>query len=134
MNDFNQKIIDEFRANDGVVGGPFTGAPMVLLTTTGAKSGLERTTPLVCLEDGETIYIFGSKAGADTHPAWYHNLLASPTATLERGTERFAVTASELSGPERDAIYARQAERMPQFAEYAAGTSRTIPVVALHRA
>ncbi len=134
MNDFNQRIIEEFRANAGVVGGPFTGAPMLLLTTTGAKTGIERTMPLVCLEDGETIYIIASKAGAHTHPAWYHNLKANPGVTVEQGTERYEAVATEITGEERDAIYARQAGLMPQFAEYQAGTSRVIPVIALRRA
>lgn len=134
MSDFNQRIIEEFRANAGVVGGPFTGAPMLLLTTIGAKSGIARTMPLVYLEEGETIYIIASKAGAHTHPAWFHNLKANPGVTVEQGTDRYEAVATEVTGDERDAIYARQAERMPQFAEYQAGTSRTIPVVALRRA
>lgn len=134
MHDFNRKIIEEFRANAGVVGGPFTGAPMMLLTTTGAKTGTERTMPLVCLDDGDVLYIFGSKRGADTHPAWYHNLKANPRVTVERGTERYDAIATELTGDERDAVYARQVALIPQFGEYQAGTSRTIPVVALRRA
>lgn len=135
MSDFNARIIEEFRANEGVVGGPFAGAPMVLLTTTGARSGEPRVSPLVCStgEDG-TLYVFGSKAGATTHPAWFHNLKADPRVTVEFGSERFDAVADEITGEERDAIFARQAVRMPQFAEYeqkAAG--RTIPVVALRR-
>ena len=132
MNDFNRQVIEEFRSNEGRVGGPFEGAPMVLLTTTGAKSGAERTTPLVCLPgDGETVYVFASKAGAPTDPAWYHNLVAHPDVTVERGTERYAATATPVTGAERDAIYARQAALRPNFAEYQEKTTRTIPVVAL---
>ena len=135
MNDFNRQVIDEFRGNEGKVGGPFEGAPVVLLTTTGAKSGAQRTTPLVCLEgEGETIYVFASKAGAPTNPAWYHNVIAHPEVTVERGTERYAATATPLNGAERDEIYARQAELRPQFGEYQEKTTRIIPVVALNRA
>jgi deazaflavin-dependent oxidoreductase (nitroreductase family) len=135
FNDFNQQIIAEFRANDGVVGGPFAGAPLVLLTTTGAKSGIERTQPLVCREgDGGTIYVFASKAGADTHPAWFHNLVAHPRVTVERGSERYAAIATPVEGAERDAIFAANAAERPQFAEYEAKTTRVIPVVALNRA
>ncbi len=135
MNDFNAQIIDEFRANEGRVGGPFEGAPMVLLTTTGAKSGVRRTTPLVCLEgEGGTVYVFASKAGAPTNPAWYHNLVAHPDVTVEHGTERYAATAVPLSGAERDDVFARQAALRPNFADYQEKTERTIPVVALQRA
>ena len=135
FHDFNQQIIAEFRSNAGVVGGPFAGAPMVLLTTTGAKSGVERTQPLVCREgDDGTVYVFASKAGADTHPAWFHNLLAHPQVTVERGSERYAAIATPVEGDERDRIYAANAAERPQFAEYEAKTSRVIPVVALQRA
>jgi len=135
VNDFNAKIIDEFRANAGKVGGPFEGAPMVLLTTVGAKSGAQRTTPLVYLPDGDRVVIFASKAGAPTHPAWYHNLVANPGVTVEIGDERYAATAKEVTGPERDRLYAEQASRMPGFAEYEVKAGeRVIPVVALERA
>ncbi len=130
-NDFNQGIIAEFRANAGKVGGGFAGAPMVLLTTTGAKSGKRNTTPLVCLEDGGRIVVFASKGGAPTNPAWYHNLRAHPTVTVEFGAETFEAQAEEVLGDERDALYRRQAERFPGFAEYEAKTTRRIPVVAL---
>ena len=130
-NDFNQGIIAEFRANAGKVGGGFAGAPMVLLTTTGAKSGKRNTTPLVCLEDGGRIVVFASKGGAPTNPAWYHNLRAHPTVTVEFGAETFEAQAEEVVGDERDALYRRQAERFPGFAEYEAKTTRRIPVVAL---
>jgi deazaflavin-dependent oxidoreductase (nitroreductase family) len=133
-NAFNRQIIEEFRANDGVVGGMFEGAPMVLLTATGAKSGEERVSPLVCLPaDDDTVYVFASKGGAPTNPAWYHNVLAHPRVTVERGTERYPATATEITGPERDAIYARQAKLRPNFADYERQTTRKIPVVALRR-
>jgi len=131
--DFNRAIIAEFRSNGGRVGGPFEGAPLLLLTSTGAKSGQARTTPVVYLPDGERMLIFASKAGAPTHPAWYHNLLAHPEASVELGTETIAVTASEVSGEQRDQLFARQAAVMPQFNEYAQMTDRLIPVIALQR-
>ena len=129
--DWNSKIIAEFRANEGRVGGPFEGAPMVLLTTTGAKSGKRRTSPMMYLrEDGRT-YVFASKAGADTNPDWYHNLVANPEVTAEIGTQTHQATATPVTGPERDRIYAEQAKRYPGFAEYERKTSRVIPVVEL---
>ncbi len=135
MNDFNRQIIEEFRSNAGKVGGPFEGAPMVLLTTTGARSGVQRTTPLVCLEGDEgTVFVFASKGGAPTNPAWYHNIVTHPQVTVERGTERYAATATPLGGAERDEIFARQAALRPNFAAYQEKTTRTIPVVALHPA
>ncbi len=133
MADFNQGIIDEFRANKGVVGGPFTGAPMVLLTTTGAKTGQKRVNPLASLPAGDVLYVFASKAGAPTNPAWYHNLLAHPEVEVEFGEERFRARATPLSGEERDRIYAEQAKRMPGFGEYQEKTDRVIPVIELRR-
>jgi deazaflavin-dependent oxidoreductase (nitroreductase family) len=134
MNDFNQAIIAEFRANDGVVGGGFQGAPIVLVTTIGAKSGLERVAPLVCLPgDDGTLVIFASKGGAPTHPDWYRNLVANPNVTVEFGAEKYEATAVEVTGAERDSLYAEQSRRMPQFSEYQAKTDRVIPVVALRR-
>ena len=132
-SDFNRAIIAEFRSNGGRVGGPFEGAPLLLLTSTGAKSGEPRTTPVVYLADGERMVIFASKAGAPTNPAWYHNLIAHPAASVEVGTETVAVDASEVTGEERDRLFARQAAAMPQFNEYAQMTDRLIPVVALQR-
>ena len=134
MNDFNQQIIDEFRANEGRVGGQFAGAPMVLLTTTGAKSGQQRTYPLVYTDDGDRWLIFGSAGGSDRHPAWYHNVVAHPEVTIEIGTETVHAIAVPLEGAERDEAFARQAEAMPGFAEYQRQTDRVIPVVALTRA
>jgi deazaflavin-dependent oxidoreductase (nitroreductase family) len=133
FNDFNQRIIAEFRANGGEVGGPFAGAPMLLLTTTGAKSGQRRTTPLVYLPDGDRFIVIASKGGAPAHPAWYHNLAAHPETTIEVGTESIPVTALVVTGEERDKLYARQAELRPAFAEYQTKTTRRIPVVALQR-
>lgn len=132
-NDFNQSIIEEFRANGGKVGGPFAGAPMLLLTTTGAKSGQPRTTPVVYLPDGDRQVVFASKAGAPTNPDWYHNLVAHPHVSVEVGSERFDADATVLTGEERDRLFAQQAERMPGFREYQDKTSRVIPVVALER-
>jgi deazaflavin-dependent oxidoreductase (nitroreductase family) len=131
MNDFNTKIVDEFRANHGQVGGPFTGAPMLVLTTTGAKSGEARVNPLVYLADGDRLVIFASKAGAPTNPDWYHNLRAHPRVTVERGDETFAADAIVVEGEERDRLYAQQASVMPGFAEYQEKTARVIPVVVL---
>jgi len=131
MNDFNRAVIEEFRANDGKVGGPFEGAPVLLLTSTGAKSGKHRTTPVMYLPDGERMVIFASLAGAPNNPAWYHNLLANPSASVEVGPETVEVDAVETSGEERERLFRRQAELYPQFAEYEQKTTRQIPVIAL---
>ena len=132
-NPFNDKIIAEFRNNNGVVGAPFAGMPMVLLTSTGAKSGQPHTTPLVPYIDGERVYVIASMGGAPKHPAWYHNVAANPNVTVERGTDKYAATARILEGPERDDIYARQAALLPAFADYQQKTTRTIPVIELIR-
>jgi deazaflavin-dependent oxidoreductase (nitroreductase family) len=131
--DWNRAIIAEFRANGGKVGGPFEGAPLLLLTTTGAKTGRRLTTPVMYNTDGERLLIFASKAGAPTHPAWYHNLVANPRVTVEVGTETFEAAATVLHGEERDRLFARHAAQYPGFAEYQAKTTRTIPVIALER-
>jgi len=133
MNEWNKKIIAEFRANGGKVGGQFEGAPLLLLTTTGAKSGRELTTPVMYLADGDRKLIFASKAGAPTNPAWYHNLIANPTVTVEVGNESFQAKAVPVTGEERDRLYAKQATLYPGFAEYQEKTTRVIPVVALER-
>jgi deazaflavin-dependent oxidoreductase (nitroreductase family) len=130
---WNQKIIDEFRANGGEVGGQFAGAPLLLLTTTGAKSGQKHTTPVMYLADGDELAVFASKAGAPTDPDWYRNLLAHPRATVEVGPETFEVDAETAGREERDRLYAIQAERYPGFAEYQEKTTRVIPVVLLRR-
>jgi deazaflavin-dependent oxidoreductase (nitroreductase family) len=131
--DFNTRVIREFRENDGKVGGPFEGAPMLLLHSTGAKSGRERVNPMMYLADGERVAVFASKGGAPSNPDWYYNLLAHPDAEIEIGAERYRVHATALTGAERDEIYARQAGRYPQFADYQTKTSRIIPVIALER-
>ena len=130
--DFNAQIIEEFHANDGVVGGPFEGSPLLLLHHTGAKSGDSYVNPLVYRRDGDRYAIFASKAGAPTNPDWYHNLKANPEVSIEVGTETLSVVASEAEGEERDRLYAAQASERSQFAEYekTAG-ARTIPVILL---
>lgn len=133
QTDFNLKIIEEFRANGGETSGPFKGRPLLLLTTTGAKSGESRTTPLVYTRDGDRVVIIASMGGAPKHPAWYLNLRANPDATIEIGAEKFAARASIAEGAERDRLYAAQAEMMPAFAEYQQKTTRQIPVVVLTR-
>jgi deazaflavin-dependent oxidoreductase (nitroreductase family) len=132
-NDWNNSIISEFRANEGRVGGPFKDAPMLLLHHTGAKSGKTRVNPLMYLADGDRLLIFASKGGAPSNPDWFRNLLANPAASVEVGTDKFAVEAEELTGEERDRLFAKQAGLYPQFGQYQANTSRTIPVVALKR-
>lgn len=137
-NDWNANIIAEFRANEGRVGGQFEGAPLVLLHHRGRRSGRELVNPTMYLPDAtdpDRIYVFATKGGAPTHPAWYLNLVAADTARVERGTETYAVSVSEVTGEERDRIYTEQARRYPGFAAYADRTAgvRTIPVVALTR-
>jgi deazaflavin-dependent oxidoreductase (nitroreductase family) len=136
-NDYNRPLIEEFRAKDGKVEGQFADAPLMLLTTTGAKSGKRHTTPVVYQADGEAadqrIYVFASKAGAPDNPAWYHNLRANPTVTVELAGETFEARAQEVSGAERDRIWAEQKRVMPGFADYEQKTTRTIPVVLLER-
>lgn len=132
--DWNQKVIDEFRANKGAVGGQFGGMSLLLLTHTGARTGAARTSPLAYLSDGERLLVFASNGGRDDHPAWYHNVIAHPTVTVEVGPEKYQATAVVTSGEERDALFARQAAKNSGFAAYQAGTSRLIPVVALERA
>ena len=134
VNDWNDRIIKEFRENDGKVGGQFEGAPLVLLTTTGAKTGKVRTNPLVSLVDKDRVVIFASKAGSPTNPDWYHNIVANPRVTVEQGTERYEADASIVEGAERERLFSTQKERFPGFADYEAGTDRVIPVVALERA
>jgi deazaflavin-dependent oxidoreductase (nitroreductase family) len=131
MSDFNRKVIDEFRANEGKVGGPFEGAPVLLLTSTGAKSGEQRTTPVVYQQDGERMVIFASKAGAPENPAWFHNLRANPSATVEVGPDTVEVEAVVTDGDERERLFSKQKQLMPQFADYEQKTTRQIPVVAL---
>ena len=134
MSDWNNQVIDEFRANGGKVGGSFEGRPLLLLHTTGARTGLPRVNPLMYQEVGDDIAVFASMAGAPTHPAWYRNLLADPNAEIEVGTETFAVRARVAEAEERERIWGIQKERYPQFAEYEQKTQgRQIPVVLLTR-
>lgn len=133
MEAFNRDLVQEYRANGGTVTGPFAGRPLLLLTTKGARSGEQRTTPLVYSTDGDHFVVIASKGGAPTHPAWYHNLTANPEATVELGTERFQVHAEVAQGEERDRLFEAQAAQMPNFAEYQRKTSRRIPVFTLRR-
>jgi deazaflavin-dependent oxidoreductase (nitroreductase family) len=128
---FNTKVIDEFRANDGRVGGPFEGLSILLLHHTGAKSGERRINPLAYRRDDGRYVIFASKGGSPTHPAWYHNLKAFPETTIEVGTETIDVTAGEASGEERERLFRAQAGDVPQFGEYERRTERVIPVIVL---
>ncbi len=135
MSDWNTKIIEEFRANEGRVGGPFEGAPMILVHHIGARSGTQRVTPLVYFpQDDDRSVIIASKAGAATNPDWYHNLKANPEIDVEVGTERFPVQVAEAAGAERDEIWARAVVAMPGFGEYQEKTDRVIPVLVLSRA
>ncbi|MGH7919626.1 MAG: nitroreductase family deazaflavin-dependent oxidoreductase [Candidatus Dormibacteraceae bacterium] len=133
MANFNEQVVAEFRANDGKVGGPFAGAPLILLASKGARSGAERLNPLMYTKDGEDLVVIASKGGAPESPAWYHNLVAHPEATVELGSEKFSVLARVARGEERDRLFQAQATLFPQFAEYQTKTTRRIPVVVLHR-
>jgi deazaflavin-dependent oxidoreductase (nitroreductase family) len=128
---YNARNIDEFRANGGRLGGNFEGAPVLLLTTIGAKSGEPRTSPMMYLDLDDRVFVFASNAGRDTHPLWYMNLLADPIVTVERGERTYQATAIDIDGDEHDRVYAEQARRFPGFAEYQTNTSRVIPVVEL---
>jgi deazaflavin-dependent oxidoreductase (nitroreductase family) len=130
-NNWNQAIIEEFRANAGKVNGPFTGRTLLLLHTVGAKSGQERINPVAYVTDGDRLVIIASKGGAPTHPAWYYNLLAHPLVTVEVGTEQFQAQAAVASEPERTRLYNKMVEMMPGFAEYQSKTTRVIPVITL---
>jgi deazaflavin-dependent oxidoreductase (nitroreductase family) len=137
-NEWNTKIIAEFRANGGRVGGPFEGAPMILVHHKGRKSGAAQVTPLMYLPDAgdpSTVYVFATAGGAATNPDWYYNLVAAGQTEVEVGTEEYPVSVNEVLGDDHGRIYAEQAKRYPGFAEYAAQTAgvRTIPVVALKR-
>ena len=133
INDFNRQIIEEFRSNDGKVGGPFEGAQLLLLHTTGAKSGKPRVAPLAYRQEGAALAVFGSKAGADDNPDWFHNVLANPQVNVEVGTERFDAVARVADDAERDRIWEAQKTDVPNFAEYEKKTDRVIPVVLLER-
>jgi deazaflavin-dependent oxidoreductase (nitroreductase family) len=129
--DFNARIIEEFRANEGRVGGMFEGATLLLLHHVGARSGQDRVNPLAYNRDGDRYVVFASKAGAPNNPDWYHNLKSNPNVTIEVGTDTIAVAAEEARGEERDRLFGAQVERSPQFAEYEKKTDRVIPVIVL---
>ncbi len=133
MENFNQQLIEEFRSHGGKVSGHFATSDVLLLTTRGAKSGKETTTPVVYTKDGDRLVIVASKGGAPTHPAWYHNLIAHPVVTVEVGTEKFKVRAVPVTGEERTRLYEEHAKRYPSFKDYQARTTRTIPVFLLDR-
>jgi deazaflavin-dependent oxidoreductase (nitroreductase family) len=130
-NDWNRQVIEQFRANGGRVAGQFEGAPLLLLHTTGAKTGQKRVNPVMYLDLHGHRYVFASKAGAPQNPDWYRNLTANPDVEVEAGSENYTATAVPVTGDERDRIYAEQSRRYPGFAEYQEKTSRRIPVVEL---
>ena len=132
-NDWNRQTIEAFRANGGKVGGIWEGRPLLLLTTTGAKSGRRITQALMYLRDEDRLLVFASKGGAPTNPDWYYNLLAQPELTVEVGNETYDAIATPVTGEERDRIYARWAQMYPQYGEYQRNTTRKIPVIALQR-
>ncbi len=132
-NEWNRRIIEEFRENGGKVGGPFEGARMLLLHHKGARTGTERVNPLVYQPVGEGFAVFASKAGAPTNPDWYHNLIANPEATVEIGEDTVRVRARVAEGEERERIWTRQKQDRPNFADYEKKTSRQIPVLILER-
>ncbi|MEV6880104.1 nitroreductase family deazaflavin-dependent oxidoreductase [Amycolatopsis sp. NPDC051128] len=134
MNDFNNQVTEEFRANDGKVGGMFEGKNVLLLTTIGAKSGAERLSPLVYTRDGDRFVVAASMGGAPNNPAWYHNLVANPKVTVEVGTEKFEATATVIADrAERDRLYAGMVAHAEGFADYETKTDRVIPIVVLER-
>jgi deazaflavin-dependent oxidoreductase (nitroreductase family) len=133
FQDFNTQLIEEFRANGGKVGGRFADRPLLLLTTTGAKSGQLRTSPLVYTTDGDAYIIIASKGGAPTHPDWFRNLSAHPVVGVEVGSEQFQAHAEIPTGAEHELLYSQMAAQMPFFAEYQRNTERKIPVVVLRR-
>lgn len=133
VNDWNKKIIEEFRANSGKVGGNFAGRTLLLLHTIGAKSGQERINPVAYTEDGDRIVIIASKGGAPTHPDWYYNIVANPQLTVEVGIEKFNVNAAVADEPERSRLYEKMVKVMPGFADYKARATREIPVIVLTR-
>lgn len=133
MSDWNDKVIADFRANNRKVGGNFDGAPILLLHSTGAKSGVERVSPMMYQQVDDDWAVFASYAGADNNPAWYHNLKAQPEASIEVGPDTVEVTAREVTGDERSTIWEEQKRVYPGFAEYEQKTARTIPVLVLSR-
>ena len=133
QNAYNRQLIDEFRASRSQGGEPMNGRPLLLLTTTGARTGQRRTTPMMVVREGDQLLVIASNAGAPKHPDWYHNVVAHPTVTVEVGPETFEATAVVLQGAERERMWSRIVERYPFFAEHQAKVPRQIPVVALER-
>jgi deazaflavin-dependent oxidoreductase (nitroreductase family) len=133
LNDWDRQIIEEFRANGGNVGGPFAGVPLLLLTTTGAKSGQQRICPLAYLSEGGQIYVFAGNRGAPTNPGWYHNLVAHPDVTVEIGTETFEARTAVVDSAEGDRLGRIQLQKLPALAELQAKITRKVPVVLLER-
>jgi deazaflavin-dependent oxidoreductase (nitroreductase family) len=131
QKEYNRKLIEEFRANRGIQGGPFEGRPLLLLTTTGAKSGQGYTAPMMYVPEGDRLLVIASNIGAPVHPDWYHNLVAHPEVTVETGTETFEATAVVTEGEERQQLWNRIVEQYPFFTEHQAKTTRQIPIVAL---
>ncbi|MFN8381320.1 MAG: nitroreductase family deazaflavin-dependent oxidoreductase [Anaerolineales bacterium] len=134
LNERNKRIIDEFRANEGRVGGPFEGKTLLLLHTLGAKSQRERINPVACIKDGDRWAVIASKGGAPTHPDWYYNIVANPQVTVEVGTEKFQARATVAEEPERSRLYESMVTVMPGFDDYRRKTTRVIPVIVLTRA
>ena len=132
-NERNKKIIDEFRANSGKVGGPFEGKTLLLLHTKGAKSRQERINPVACIKDGDRLAVIASKGGAPTHPHWYYNIIANPLVTVEVGPEKFQAHATVSEEQERTRLYNQMVEMLPGFDEYRRKTTRVIPVIVLTR-
>ena len=132
-NNWNQAVINEFRANAGKVGGNFAGRTLLILHTTGAKSGQERLNPVMYIKDGKHYVIIASKAGAPTNPDWYYNILANPLVTVEAGTEKFQAQAEVVPEPERTRLFSKMVDVAPGFAEYQEKTTRIIPVITLTR-
>ena len=133
QNTDNRQLIEEFRANRGKSGGPMEGRPLLLLTTTGAKSGQLRTTPMMYIPDGDRLLVIASNAGAPVHPDWYRNLVAYPEVTVEVGNEIFEAIAIVTEGPERQRLWTRVVELYPFFADHQAKVTRQIPVIVLER-
>ena len=133
QKDYNRQLIEEFRANRGKAGGPFEGRPMLLLTTTGAKSGQLRTSPMMYVPDGNRLLVIASNAGAPTHPDWYRNLVAHPEVTIEIKNETYRATAIVMEGAARERLWNSIVEQYPFFTEHQAKTPRQIPVIALER-
>lgn len=133
QNDYNQRLIEEFRVDRSNNGGAFNGRPLLLLTTTGARSGQRRTTPMMCVPDGDRLLVIASNVGAPSHPAWYHNLVAHPQVTVEVGKETYDAIASVTEGAERQQLWTQIVEQYPFFADHQTKTTRQIPVILLER-